>query len=391
MSNQSDSRYVWAPIPLQIRWTCATFLLLMAVGSCCGNGLVLYLVKTPVAVNRRALQRTLTAFFIRNLALSSLATSLVSTPLLVAELLRDFLNSDWACRFYSFFVTSPISTTITNLIVIGVERYLTIYRPNKVPYRKTCKRLVKVAWLAGVIVAMTYPGSSATLQKFQVDEYHHTFICRSDNENLKTKVLGIAISVIQYIIPAVSLTVMSVRVLKFLHCRRQQAHPLQANSTFSASMGFTLWQLKNSYMFASLILAFVIPYGVPVLYTLARAIISARDSYEEIYLRRIIFLSMCCANTVINPIIYLYCIREMRRRTKEILSRCCGCFYNIANDHITGIELDILPRRQNLEPRSPCVLRFSYPEIDRKTEDRVTARARPLVETDAISIHMVGE
>ncbi|EDO35835.1 predicted protein [Nematostella vectensis] len=160
MNNQSQSRYVWAPVPASFRWTAAAVMILVAVGSCFGNGMVLYLVKIQSTRSLRTLQRTLTRHFIRSLAWSSLLTSLVSIPLMVSSLLVDYLKTDWACRAQRYLESAFIFITINNLIVIGVERYLVIYKPSKVPTTETTKRLVKAAWVMGAILTIIIPGST---------------------------------------------------------------------------------------------------------------------------------------------------------------------------------------------------------------------------------------
>ncbi|XP_032240088.2 kiSS-1 receptor [Nematostella vectensis] len=316
--------------------------------------MVLYLVKQRPVVSRRAFQRTLTRHFIRSLAYSSLLSSLVSTPLLAAELLGDFLQSDWACRFQIYFLSVFVLIAISNLIVIGVERYLTIFHPSKLPTTDTCKRLVMASWFVGAFMTIAYPGSITVLKRFELGEGQYTLHCSSNSVEL-TKVLRITSLIIQYIIPAVSLTVMSVRVLKFLHRRRQQAHPLQVNSTFNASMRSTLWYYKDSYMFASLTLAFVFPYAAPILYAIVRAFIPGESSFSEYYVVRIVALFMCYSNTIINPIIYLYCMRDMRKRVREILSRVCACCVTMeTTPPVVEIEIKNLPH-QRLEVRPPCV------------------------------------
>ncbi|EDO42684.1 predicted protein [Nematostella vectensis] len=247
-----------------------------------------------------------------------------------------------------------------NLIVIGVERYLTIFHPSKLPTTDTCKRLVMASWFVGAFMTIAYPGSITVLKRFELGEGQYTLHCSSNSVEL-TKVLRITSLIIQYIIPAVSLTVMSVRVLKFLHRRRQQAHPLQVNSTFNASMRSTLWYYKDSYMFASLTLAFVFPYAAPILYAIVLAFIPGESSFSEYYVVRIVALFMCYSNTIINPIIYLYCMRDMRKRVREILSRVCACCVTMeTTPPVVEIEITNLPH-QRLEVRPPCVGVFTPP------------------------------
>ncbi|XP_001627880.2 neuropeptide S receptor [Nematostella vectensis] len=284
----------------------------VAVCSVCGNTLVLYLDRPKPIITTRLQGRLTIKYFVRSLALSDLMSALLAIPLLLAELTTDFLSSDLVCRVHRYFQIVPIFITITNMVLLGVERYLIIYYPHKAPSRMACKRMVVVAWFVGATLAVIHPGCTSMLKTYPIGTDQYTRLCKVAEDPL-SKALNLAISIVVIFIPALTLVVMSIRILMYLHRKRLQSCPVQS----SCSIISTLRHYKLSYMAASVILAFFCSYLFAFVYTSVIAGNFTDTTIADEYTTRIVGMVISLATCMVNSLIYLVCLWEMRKKAEE--------------------------------------------------------------------------
>ncbi|XP_032235969.1 neuromedin-U receptor 1 [Nematostella vectensis] len=247
-SNATNSTLTTAPqfvrTSVRQRWILVTFLGLITITSCCGNSLVLYLVKPRKGITTTFQGRITTKYFVRSPALSDLMPGLVGIPLLLAELTTDFLEKNTICHVHRYFQIVLIYITITNISVLGVERYLGIYFPLARPSRKTVLRAVLMAWLVGAISAAIHPGYTGTMKSYTIDADHYTQLCLIDDDPLSVK-LNLGISIMVFFIPGIVLIAMSIRILTYLSRKRRQTSPQQPLPT-SVVRGVSIGDGRNA-------------------------------------------------------------------------------------------------------------------------------------------------
>ncbi|EDO35818.1 predicted protein [Nematostella vectensis] len=288
-SDGSDAR---PPAPPSLRVDVRpvrTIMVFVAVCSVCGNTLVLYLDRPKPIITTRLQGRLTTKYFVRSLAMSDLMSALVAIPLLLAELTTDFLSSDLVCRVHRYLQIVTILITITNMVLLGVERYLIIYYPYKAPSRIACKRMVVVAWFVEATLAIIHPGCTIMLKTYPIGTDQYTRLCTVAEDPL-SKALNLAITIVVIFIPALTLVVMSIRIL--MH-------------------------YKLSYMAASVILAFFCPYLFAFVYTSVIAGNFIDTTIADEYTTRIVGMVISLATCMVYPLIYLVCLSKMRQKAKE--------------------------------------------------------------------------
>ncbi|EDO30902.1 predicted protein [Nematostella vectensis] len=346
-------RYVWTSVPYGLRWVFGSIMVFVAVCSVCGNTLVLYLDRPKPIITTRLQGRLTTKYFVRSLAMSDLMSALVTIPLLLAELTTDFLSSDLVCRVQRYFQAVPIAVTITNMVVLGVERYLIIYYPHKAPSRMACKRMVVVAWFVGATLAVVHPGCTSVLKTYPIGTDQYTRLCTVAEDPL-SRALNLAITIVGIFIPALTLVVTSIRVLMYLHRKRRQTCPGQPSSSITS----TLRHYKLSYMAASVILVFFCPYLFTFVYTSLIVGNFIDTTIADEYTNRTVGLVIILVNCMVNPLIYLVLLPEMRQKAKEAFQDLFSHIHHMItreeNSNKVGFGANPpAPAVIKLEPREP--------------------------------------
>lgn len=191
MNNTSSpqSTYVFLPVSNTVKLSILCPTVFAGVYGLIANSLILYFMHKKSTSNRlqNAFRRSLTDRFIQSLAFSDVLCSILSLPVYSVEFYVDFIKTDLSCkitRYVSFFC--PI-VTIVNYFVIGIERYLGVYHPLRLPSQRVCKRLVVAAWCVGAaVVFIVLP--SYNLVRYDIDSHTYTMVCKYDNSAKLTNI-----------------------------------------------------------------------------------------------------------------------------------------------------------------------------------------------------------
>ena len=127
------------------------------------NLLMLYLTRhsnTKRQLNEpvRTLQKDLMYFFIFNLALSDAAGSLTGIPLLALEAYFNLtIKNNSVCRVVRFSQLLFPTVTMFLLLLITVERYLSIVYPLFILRRSLARKIICLAWIWSSAIILPLP------------------------------------------------------------------------------------------------------------------------------------------------------------------------------------------------------------------------------------------
>lgn len=141
-------------IKSSIRITISVFLVTAAIFGLVGSVLILYFMKTKKVTNSFlrgiSFQKNFN-FYIKSLTTSDILSSLISVPVTVISLLSDShsIQSGWDCKATMYFIILFPTITMSNLLVISIEKYLSTRSAPRTLTFSTVKKLVLFAWLEG--------------------------------------------------------------------------------------------------------------------------------------------------------------------------------------------------------------------------------------------------
>jgi len=388
MTNDS-SVYVFDPINNVIK-ICLVFpTILTGIYGLIANSLILYFMykKTTTNYQMRAFsRRSLIDRFIQSLALSDVLCSVTSLPIYVTEILTNFINTDATCRASRYVMFYFPVVTIMNYLFIGIERYLGVYHPLKVPSELLCKRLIVVAWILGAIFSgLAVP--SYGLVRYDMSDDKYTFVCKYHSSTVIDRIHFLGFTIFIYVIPSVILTTTSVLILKFLRRfpRRfisPENSPTYHNDNGSSSTSANASRLnlptisrrvvarqgtqfcQNSFvsssanasgykvtsMFVSLIFAFIIPYMLFIFYNSLAIILNLKVSFTVDYVIRMMAGVLVYANGAVVSTILFYNSSYLREQLEALFIKVFIPRVFTSNDD--GIVLNSLGPGQQQEART---------------------------------------
>lgn len=159
-STNITGRYVFLPVDLPVRVTIYTLFGFCGLYAILANAMTLYIIDEHAKRRKGKCTRTsfdrffVTLAFAKSLAVSDLLCSIIFVPLTTTLNFLDIVNNDLVCKAVRFTnIFFPV-VTINNLFVIGIERYMAVFHPYRVPTLRTVKKLVVGAWVVGAVITI---------------------------------------------------------------------------------------------------------------------------------------------------------------------------------------------------------------------------------------------
>lgn len=317
MMNATHSTFVFLPVDIFIKVTLYFFVAFFAVYGVVANGLILHfsrkhaidIQRKPVC-NRPFSRRAVTSMFVQSLAASDLLCSIISLPLAIATNFLPIIDTDLKCKAVRFCnIFFPV-VTINNLFVIGIERYLAVFHPFRVPTLRRIKSLVVGAWVFGltaVIPAVTY-----RLHRYQLDSTTFTTICSYDKTNQIYRIMFLSFNTFSYVVPAIILTATNMRILLYLNSRKRNVH---------SQLRLKSWRFYGTFAFVALIFAFIVPYLLFVVFSLLSTAINLPLSFQNQYILKRTGAIMAYSNTAVSPTVLLLSMKDLRTMLQKLLKR----------------------------------------------------------------------
>ena len=150
-SNNSNSAEIYADVPLYLKVLATIFYSISLLLGFGGNTLVLLI---AFYYDRT---RTVTNFFIINLAISDLVFVLLCIPstYITAYLLQYWPFSNVLCIFFNYMQTVSVTLTVYTLIWITLDKFWALVRPFKLRMTiKECKYLILLSWIFSLFISL---------------------------------------------------------------------------------------------------------------------------------------------------------------------------------------------------------------------------------------------
>ncbi|XP_067372046.1 trace amine-associated receptor 13c-like [Channa argus] len=254
---------------------------------------------------------TPTNLLLLSLSVSDFIVGLVTLP---GEMLRKtscWFLGDHICALYMYVTTLTISASVGNMVLISIDRYVSICQPLHYPTRVTVRR-VKLCNFLCWLCSFLYRIALIKDMLFQNDMH---VSCYGNCEFFIDYIGGFVDVFVTFIIPVTVIIVLNLRVfvVAVSQARAMRSHITAVTLQHSATVTSRKSELKAARTLGILIAVFLmcfIPYycvclvGVDLLNT----------SYG------ILVISVFCFNPCLNPLIYALFYPWFRRAVKLIVT-----------------------------------------------------------------------
>ena len=211
-SGPSPSIYIFTPAGSTTKLALVFSMLTSGVVGFVGGSLILYFLSQNKHPTARSFMKNLN-LYIKSLALSDILCSLVSLPLGCLQISFDLFQTHWACKIVRYFnIVFPI-VTIYNLVVIAIEKHLSLRRVPRTLTASTVRKLILFAWFAGFAIVLL-PAATFTGLRQDLNETHYTVLCKYDKHHLPSRIIMVSFTVLVYYIPCIFLTVVNVTLIR---------------------------------------------------------------------------------------------------------------------------------------------------------------------------------
>ena len=308
-----EEYYVFTSVGFTYKLTLCVLQVLTTVVGCGGNVLVFHFARE---IQRKRNQQTARFaprrffFFIQSLAISDVLAVCIAVPLLCTELFVPITNEEWSCKVVRYVITIFPAITSFNLVVIGLERYLSVCYPTHCLSHVTAKRLVKGAWSLGAMISLlpvcTY---KPVYHKFNKTQY--TLICKHHSNDNVARIFYFTYAMLVHVLPIMFLLFTSVSILRVIWTRKTDG--TQGNTTRNDQKK----KKRATTLLVAIIVAFILCYAPPMLYHMYRNL-SSVDSKTKVALRGIRVLLMYI-NSPVNFCIHLVQLPGFYSSLKNII------------------------------------------------------------------------
>ena len=301
------------------------------------------------AVMQNPRMRTVTNYFIVNMACADGLYTLVTTP---PTFLKIFNYQHWAtssrglgiffCKVINFTQFLLISASVLTLAAIAFDRFFAIMMPLKRIINKRAFNWILVfVWLASFAVA------TPLLYSIRVVEFNGTFTCEENwapafDDETSPQIYSLVLFVVVFCIPLSAIT-----VLYTIIC-----HHLWRIKTPGETEGeMMLEKRRNSRkkvvkMLITVVVVFIVSW-LPLQIATFLVFFKGVEISESFYFACEIFMAVSCA---LNPAVYAVFSENYRHSFKKTLNKCCFC-------NVPGIRRYRAPSSSLPHQTAPTILR----------------------------------
>ncbi|KAM9320332.1 adenosine receptor A2b [Gastrophryne carolinensis] len=293
----------------------------IAVLSIAGNVLVCW----AVAINSTL--KNATNYFLVSLAVADIAVGLLAIPFAIT--ISIGLETDFhSCLFLACFVLVLTQSSIFSLLAVAIDRYLAIKIPLRYKSLVTGKRarsVIAVFWILSFIIGLTplmgWNSMKADCSSNQTTCHNSTVSC------LFEQVVPMTYMVYFNFFGCVllPLLIMLVIYIKIFMVARKQLRQIELKCVGADTSRTTLQKEVNAAKSLSIIVGLFAFCWLPI-HILNCITLFDKDFHKtkpDWAMYMAIILSH--ANSVVNPIIYAYKIRDFRYTFRKIISKNLVC------------------------------------------------------------------
>ncbi|KAG8199001.1 hypothetical protein JTE90_001800 [Oedothorax gibbosus] len=324
--------------PSWVEWILITLHLLVFVVGLVGNALVC------VSVYRNHSMRTVTNYFIVNLAFADFLVILVCLPPTVLwDVTETWFFGSALCKLVLYFQSVSVSVSVLTLTFISIDRWYAICHP--LSFKSTAassKGTILLIWAVSLVIVLPEAVVLDTRQNVPLDMVYLTD-CTYTWPEANTRCYQLFLLVSLYVAPFLLMAVAYYQIAKVLWNRNipgsSETNHYQSRTTVTSSHrngGTTCrlvtvnpsceGQIQSRRKAAKMLIAVVVIFGI--CYFPVHLINALRYTVGLPQTKVTTFFSLvshwlCYANSSINPIIYNFMNAKFRKEFQNFL--CCWC------------------------------------------------------------------
>lgn len=261
---------------------------------------------TIVAVVRFYHLQTITNKFVVNLAASDIMVGVVLLYHSMLYIIPVLIKQKLSCLFFTVATSIPLMTSVINMAMISVDRYVAIVHPLRYPSIMTSRRTtiaILLPWIYNTLFACTIFFLNTWSSK--------TPACRLID--LATDNYLYALVIMQFFVPVMVIFTSYVLILKEVHkVNKRQVHLRLPPGVSTHSMGKITKATKTLFIVIGLFLVCWTPYFLYIFIICS----TKRPNNVTIYN---IFIFLGLINSCLNPIVYGWKNKDFRKAFKTLL------------------------------------------------------------------------
>ena len=310
-SNNLYSVYIFTPAGCKTKLALLLTSLTVGLMGLVGNSLILYYVswKKRVTIIERSVFMKNFNLYIKSLALSDVLCTAVSLPLTCIQFYFDVFQNQWPCIIARYFnIVFPI-ITIHNLIVISIEKYLSLRRVPRPLNSSTVRKLIFLAWFLGCVTTL-FPAATFKGIRYDLNETHFTVICKYDNEHLPFRLMFLSFTLVEYVLPSMFLAAVNISLITTVWVLVKFRVSSQANNPIRRTLRVA--KIRGTFLLIAVTFSFIIPYFFYLGYVTYNMIFKPVVDFQTDYVIRYGSGVIAFSNSAINFAIYVVHMKGFR-------------------------------------------------------------------------------
>ena len=316
-SGPSPLIYVFTPAFTTTKLSLVFSMIIIGVVGFVGGILILYFLSQNKQPTARSFVKNLN-LYIKSLALSDILCCLLSLPLICLQISFDLFQTHWACKIVRYInIVIPV-VTIYNLVVIAIEKHLSLRRVPRTLRVSTVRKLIWFAWFGGFAIVL-FPASTFTGLRKDLNETHFTVLCMYDKHHLPSRIIMVSFTVIVYYIPCIFLIIVNVSLIRKVWLKVKMTISIQVDNPMQAKLRAA--RIRGTLLLIAITFAFIIPYFCYMVYMTYNNIATPEIDFQTDYIIRFIGAVLAYGNTAANFVIYVVQMRGFRIFLRKLI---CG-------------------------------------------------------------------
>lgn len=319
-SAPNPSIYIFTPAGSTIKQALVFSMVTVALIGFVGGSLILHFLsqnKQPIVIQSSRFIKNLN-LYIKSLALSDILSTLVSLPLTCIQISFDLFQTHWACKIVRYFnIVFPV-ITIYNLVVIGIEKHLSLRRVPRTLSATAVRKLIFLAWFAGFAVVLL-PATTFTGIRHDLNETHFTVICKYDTEYLPARIAFVSFTALVYYLPCIFLIVVNTLLVRKVHLRLKVNMMVFIQVDNSKQAKLRAAKIRGTVLLITMTFAFIIPYFGYMGYAAYNMIAKPDIDFQTDYVIRFSSGVIAFSNSAVNFVIYVVQMRGFRIFLKKFV------------------------------------------------------------------------